>query len=383
MVALGHTLVLLDERERTEPTVLLGRGGRAPLDVVDLVTSQFKVMLDAGLLELPRPPKLVTMGGERVDNATWQRVRTRDVLVYNTYGPTEATVEASFTSVHDASRPTIGRAAPATTIYVLDERMRMVPPGIVGELYLGGPCVGRGYLGRPALTAAAFAPDPYSGSGQRMYRTGDRGRLRPDGHFEFWGRVDDQVKVRGHRIEPAEIEHVLQDFPAVAQALVVPGGEGELPDQLIAVLTAHEPIAEDELRGYLGSRLPKHLVPHQILVVDALPLTPTGKLDRSRAARLGRATGVRRIEYSPPTTDEERQLCEIWAAVFGLDRVGIEDDFFDLGGHSLLAMRIVNRVGNDNGVELTVRDVFEATTVHSLARRLAAIAAQPEDYHDE
>ncbi|MFD7589492.1 non-ribosomal peptide synthase/polyketide synthase [Kitasatospora sp. NPDC059811] len=287
----------------------------------------------------------------------------------NSYGPTEATIVATWTGPLTAGSgaPPIGGALPHTRAYVLDAAMRPQPPGVDGELYVGGEGVARGYLGRPGLTAGRFVADPFGPPGARLYRTGDQARWTADGELEFLGRLDRQVKIRGFRIEPGEIEAALRAHPAVDQAVVVVREDEPGRERLVGYATPAEPEhAPDpaELRAALAATLPAHLVPSAVVVLAALPLTPQHKIDQQALpapARPGAAGPV------APRTGRERALAAIWAEVLGLDAVGATDDFFDLGGDSILAARTLARVAERLGVRLTLRDVFTARTVAALA----------------
>jgi hypothetical protein len=245
-----------------------------------------------------------------------------------------------------------------------------VPAGIPGERYIAGGQVGRGYFGRPGTTAAAFLPDPYAdGPGARRYRTGDRARWRADGVLEYLGRCDEQVKVRGYRIEPAEVEHVLREHPGVREAVVgvredTPG-DRRLVAHLVPARTA--PTAA-ELRAYLGDRLPRHLIPAAFVTCGSLPRLPSGKLDR-RALPAPPVSGPE-PGGRPPGTPAETAVARVFGEVFGVAGVGADDDFFALGGHSLLATKVVARLRTVLGVDLPVNAIFLAPTVAGLAERI-------------
>jgi hypothetical protein len=251
---------------------------------------------------------------------------------------------------------------------VLDEWLRPVPKEVPGALYLAGAQVARGYWKRPELTAERFVADPFGAPGERMYRTGDLVRWTRDGVLEFLGRADDQVKVRGFRIEPGEIAAVLTESPSVRAAAVVSTG-----DTLVAyVVGAADP---GELRDHAMNRLPEYMVPSAFVLLEALPLTPNGKLDHTA---LPDPDESRAPAGRPPRDHREEVLCQLFAELLGREPIGIDDDFFALGGHSLLATRLVNRIRGQLGAELSVRTVFQAPTVADLSAQLTdARSARP------
>ncbi|HYW08942.1 MAG TPA: amino acid adenylation domain-containing protein [Longimicrobium sp.] len=291
------------------------------------------------------------------------------IPVVNAYGPTEASddvtqMEIALPLPAAARTASIGRPLPNLDCWVVDGSMGLVPPGVPGELCIGGIAVGDGYPGHPARTAASFVPDPFSGApGALLYRTGDRVRWRPDGTLDFLGRADEQIKVRGFRIEPGEVEAVLREQESVADCAVV-ARDGELAAYLVPTAGAPDTGA---LRERLRERLPEHMVPTVFVALGALPLTPAGKVDRrALAAHVGGALEAAEPHVAPRTETEEA-LAGIWAEVLKRDRVSVEADFFDLGGHSLLAAMVAARVRRTLEVELPLRRVFENTTVAALA----------------
>ncbi|HWM91033.1 MAG TPA: amino acid adenylation domain-containing protein [Thermoanaerobaculia bacterium] len=303
--------------------------------------------------------RCITLGGEALPPGLVERWAPGRRF-FNVYGPTEATVCTTIGEVMpDGSRPSIGRPVAGARVYVLDRRLQPVPVSAHGELCVGGIVVGRGYLGRPDLTAERFVPDPFSGEpGARLYRSGDRVRHLPDGRLDFLGRLDEQIKVRGFRIEPGEIEAVLKEHPGVRDAAVV-----LREDRLLACLVGE--VDQGALRSWLRDRLPEAMVPAGFAFLDALPLSPTGKLDRQALSRL--EPEVPEVgEPEMPTSDKERLLAGIWAKALKLDSVGLHDDFFQIGGDSILAIQVVARAA-EAGLYVEPRQLFESPTVAGMA----------------
>ncbi|HEU4557490.1 MAG TPA: amino acid adenylation domain-containing protein [Longimicrobium sp.] len=331
----------------------------------------------------PESLRLVIVGGERADPkelARWRQLAGERVRWINSYGPTEATVTATSWELEgevDGEVP-IGRALDNTRAYVLDEALRPVADGEAGELFLGGASVARGYLGRPGLTAERFVPDAFGDTpGARLYRTGDRVRARSGGVLEFIGRLDDQVKVGGFRVEPGEVEAVLSTHPAVARAAVVARDDGTGRTRLVGYAVAKEGETVDAagLRRWLRARLPAYMVPSAIVPLETLPLSVHGKVDR-RALPAPAVLEPLDTDWSD-VGETARALAEIFREVLGAPSVGRDDDFFELGGHSLLGMQVLSRVRQQWGVELPVRAVFDASTVAALAARIDAARGEP------
>jgi hypothetical protein len=246
---------------------------------------------------------------------------------------------------------------------VLDERQRPVPEGVPGELCVGGTGVARGYVGRPEETALRFVEDPMGG---RMYRTGDRVRLRRDGAIEFLGRIDQQLKIRGYRVEPGEIESALARHPAVREAAVLAQAVGEEDPRLVAYVVGPDERTLGELAAFLAETLPDYMVPSRWVRIDAIPLTPSGKIDRRALPDPDTATSARTGTYVAPRDELEREIAGIWAELLGITDVGVDDDFFALGGHSLLATQAIMRIRRIHG-NIPLGALFNSPTVAALA----------------
>jgi amino acid adenylation domain-containing protein/non-ribosomal peptide synthase protein (TIGR01720 family) len=306
-------------------------------------------------------------GGEALSGELAGRMLERGATLWNLYGPTETTIWSSAAQVMSGEgTPSIGRPIANTQAYVLDRELQLVPAGVSGELYLSGDGVARGYLNRPALTADRFVPNPFGQEpGARMYRTGDLVRYRSGGELEYLGRGDQQVKVRGYRVELGEIEGKLSEHEQVREAVVVVREE-DGDKRLVAYLVAQSAeLQVSELRRYLKERLPAYMVPSQFVTLAELPLTANGKVNR-RALPAPEWTHTEVTEKAGARTPVEAGLLDIWAAVLKVSEIGIHDNFFDLGGHSLLATQLVSRVRQTFAVELALRSLFERPTVAGL-----------------
>ena len=313
----------------------------------------------------------IIVGGEACNAATaarWSRGRQ----FFNAYAPTEATVYATATQYVEAGghAPRLGRPISNMQIYLLDQHLRPVPIGITGEIHSGGVGLARGYLNQPGLTAERFVPDPFSRiPGARLYQTGDLARFLGDGEIEFVGRVDQQVKVRGFRIELGEIETVLGRHPGVREAVVVARADASGGKRLIAYVAAREesPPKASEMRDYLKRTVPEYMVPSAFVMLEALPLTATGKVDRNALPVPEQVRPELAQVYVAPRTAVEEVLCGVFSEVLQVEPVGVQDNFFELGGHSLLATQVASRLREAFQVELPLRKLFEAPVVERLA----------------
>jgi amino acid adenylation domain-containing protein len=381
----GAALVAIEREVALSPERLAAALADHQVTVLLLTTALFH----QAAREAPgafRPLTRLFFGGEAVNPTAVERVLAAGPPAHllNAYGPTEnSTISSCFEVAALSGMPAgtipIGRAIAASSVAVLDSAGRPAPIGIPGELHVGGEGLARGYLGRPDLTAERFVPAP---AGARLYRTGDLARFRPDGTLEFLGRADTQVKLRGVRIEPGEIEAVLASHPEVAQAAVLlrPAGDEKRLLAYVATPAALAPITAEALRVYLRERLPEALVPAGFAILPALPLTANGKVDRRALAQLA-LPEPERAPFEPPATAVERQLATLFAEVLGIDPearpVSRRDDFFALGGHSILATQLLSRVRATYQVELPLRRLFEAPTLETLAAAVTAAEATP------
>lgn len=338
--------------------------------LVNTVPSAMAELLRAGCL--PNSVRVVNLAGEPLKPALVDQIYQESAAqrVFDLYGPTEATTYSTFALRSQNSPPTIGRPISNTQIYLLDKNLRPVPIGVPGELCIGGDGLARGYFRRPELTATRFIPHPYSDDpSARLYRTGDLARFRPDGAIEFLGRLDDQVKIRGFRVELGEVEAALSQHPGVHQSAVMApkdlGGDRRLVAYVVPVEGPAPGIRD--LRAFLNEKLPEQMMPSAFVFVEALPLTPGGKVDRRALPAPDLTAPMRHGDFVAPRTATEKMLAEIWAEVLDLEQVGIHDNFFELGGHSLLATRIVSRVRKLIGVELSLRSLFETPTISRIA----------------
>ncbi|MFJ1608559.1 amino acid adenylation domain-containing protein [Streptomyces sp. NPDC088253] len=377
----GDTLVLIDDETRADPSLLARLIDETALTDLDITPSHLGPLLE--VLGPPAPceggrtdPALTLLvGGEAINPALWSRitalVEEGRLRAVNLYGPTECTVDATAGWITSDHGPHIGTVLPGLRARLLDDRLRPVVPGEEGELYLTGSRVGRGYRGRPDLTAERFVAD-VEAPGQRMYRTGDRCRGLPDGRLEYLGRADGQVKLRGHRIELNEIESVMARHPGLTEVAVayrddLPGGPG-----LVAYYRAGNAVDEPALRAHLTERLPAYMVPSALMQVSTFPVNANGKLDRGALPLPSpAATRPGSTQLDGPM---EELIARVWSQVLGVPHISSDDNFFKLGGHSLLAIKLVAQVRAELGLHLPIKTVYATPRLNDLARHIDSLA---------
>jgi amino acid adenylation domain-containing protein len=372
----GGTVHLIAQERATDAAALQEYFGAHAIDCLKIAPSHLEALHQAGQGKSLLPRRWLVLGGESPRREWIEQLRTRapECEIVNHYGPTETTVAMLTHGVKGASEALVtgvmplGRPLANTRAYVLDQALEPVPVGVAGELFIGGECVTRGYLGQPEKTAQQFIPDPFSGEpGARLYRTGDLVRCEADGKLSFIGRGDEQVKIRGHRVEPGEIEAALVEHEAVRDCIALVREDVAGDARLVAycVCGREAQPAVSELRKFLAERLPVHMLPSAYVLLESLPLTAHGKVDRQQLPAPDQ-TGATAAAYTAPRTSVELQLALIWQEVLNVERVGIDDNFFELGGHSLLATRLMARTREAFGVELSLRRLFEEPTIARL-----------------
>ncbi|WP_405083110.1 amino acid adenylation domain-containing protein [Paenibacillus chitinolyticus] len=401
-LTLGMRIVLASDEERGDAALLQGLIDAHGVDVLQITPSRFKWWMNQrgetdGLQKL----RLLMIGAEPMTADVLGRLRAATgARLFNLYGPTETTVWTSIREVTEGEDISIGTPIEGSVMMVLDEGLKLQPTGVTGEICIGGPGVGRGYLSHPEWDVA-FVPNPYA-PGERMYRTGDLGRRLENGEFAYAGRRDFQVKIRGHRIEIGEIEQLLLRHEQVKETVVTAFQEEDGEYALCAYVVMQNAAAADaepdgaassgrltaQLREYLGDKLPSYMIPAFMVVLEAIPLTPTGKIDRRALPKPG-PTDAGKRELVPLSTDTERKLAEIWKELLGTDAISAKDSFFELGGHSLKAAGMISRIAERFGIQIPLRDIFMNPTLEGLAAHLdtsgtvaaARIPKQPEREH--
>lgn len=372
----GHTLCIVPDEVRPDGIELLTYLNHHSLDALDCTPAQLQLLLAAGLVQRPdAAPKLALVGGDAMDDGAWKFLAENTVTnFYNVYGPTECTVDATVCSLRESPEPVIGRPIANTKIFLLDNRLKPVSIGVPGELHIGGDGLARGYLNRADLTAEKFIPNPFSEApGARMYKTGDLARYQPDGMIKFLGRADHQVKLRGFRIELGEIEAALKLHPAALDGVVTVREDTPGDKRLVAyvVLARGRESAISELRSYLKEKLPEYMIPSAFVRLDNLPLTRHGKVDRRALPAPENERPELRAAYVAPRTKIEGTIAAIWQEALKVEKVGVDDNFFDLGGHSLSMVQVHSKLREAFSKEISLIEMFRNPTVGSLARYFA------------
>lgn len=331
--------------------------------IIQATPATLQMLLDSGWEGAPGLK--ILCGGEAWNAGLADALLMRCDSLWNMYGPTETTVWSAVAKVEQGKPVVVGRPIANTRFYVLDAALQLVPPGIPGELFIAGDGLAHGYLNRPELTAERFIADPFVGSGALMYRTGDRVKRLQNGTLEFLGRLDHQVKIRGHRIELGEIENVLAGHPDIERSVAVAfaGADGLQNIALYFIPAQGNNVSSPELRRYLGERLPPYMIPAAFVPLSAFPLTPSGKVDRKA---LPSPVAAPASDFIPPESEMEKRVAAIWAAMLKRDQIGTRDNFFDLGGHSLLALKVINEINKTLGTRLNVPDFFQGPTIEKL-----------------
>jgi amino acid adenylation domain-containing protein len=384
----GGTLVLVDDDVRRDSAALLEHLAKQRVERLFLPFVALDNLCEAAEYvgaSVPALREVITAGEQLKVTAAIRGFFARHdrCTLVNQYGPTETHVVTAHDVVGPAAEwpelPPIGRPIANARAYVLDPHRRPVPVGVPGELWIGGVSVARGYLGRADLTSQRFTADPFAPEAGRMYATGDVVRLGPDGVIEYLGRTDHQAKIRGFRVEPGEVEAALRAHPAVREAFATVRDDGGEKRLVAFVIGNRRQLESAELREFLRRRLPEYMVPAAVATVDAFPLTPNGKIDRDRLARLPLPEEKRDAEYVAPRSAVEAQLAALWQKLLGVERVGVTDDFFELGGHSLLAVKLFSEIERKLGLRLPLSSLFETTTVAGLAELVEAerVEARP------
>ncbi|MEH2001260.1 MAG: amino acid adenylation domain-containing protein [Nostoc sp.] len=381
----GGQLLLAQPGGHADTAYLKELIAQGQVTTVQFVPSLLQILIEQGGLETCHSLKQIFCGGEALPVALQEKVLSNlNVNLHNLYGPTEACIDATFWTCKpgiDRQVVPIGRPIANTQIYILDKYLQPVTVGVPGELHIGGSGLARGYLNRPELTKEKFIPNPFEDAGRsKLYKTGDLARYLPDGNIEYIGRIDNQVKIRGFRIELGEIETALSKHNDVQASCVIAHENTSGDKRLVAYVVPHQhctPIIS-ELRQFLKAKLPDYMVPNAFVMLEEMPLTPNGKVDR-RALPTPDLHSELKDKYIAPRTPIEEMLAQIWSQVLKVEQVGIHDNFFELGGHSLLATQLVSRIRDRFKVQLPLRELFNAATIAELAQSIGKLQQQNLD----
>ncbi|MBL8100976.1 MAG: amino acid adenylation domain-containing protein, partial [Anaerolineales bacterium] len=384
----GAKVVIADKETAFDPNLLMKEMERTNATMMQATPATWRMLIDAGWKG--KPDLKILCGGEALPNDLADQLMERGAELWNLYGPTETTIWSTIYRVEKSQRDisggvSIGRAIANTQIYILDSNLQPAPIGVIGDLYIGGDGLSRGYLNRPKLTAEKFIPNPFDPASS-IYKTGDLARYLSDGNIEFLGRSDQQVKVRGYRIEIGEIEVALAEHPSVRQAVVLVRRDISSEASLVAYVvpaSAEKEADTGQLREFLRTKLPEYMIPSAFVSLNSLPMTPNGKVDRKSLPALSQGNLAAKTEYIAPRNADEQAIANICAEVLNLERVGIHDNFFDIGGNSLIATRLIFQLQEHFQVRLPLVRLFEMPTVAGLAKAVEEARALPTnvDHH--
>nr|WP_083858705.1 non-ribosomal peptide synthetase [Paenibacillus sp. OSY-SE] len=374
----GGELILCPEESRANPAEIYELIRKHRIQMFDVTPSLAIPLMEyvyENKLDISSM-KLAVVGADHCPKEEFQKLLERfgsQMRIVNSYGVTETTIDSCYfeqASTEGLRTVPIGKPLPGVTMYILDDHHSLLPVGITGELYIGGPCVGRGYWKRPDLTAEKFVDNPFA-PGERMYRTGDLARWLPDGNVEYLGRIDHQVKIRGYRIEIGEVESQLLKTPFIREAVVVAREDAGGQKSLCAYFVAERELTVSELRGALAAELPGYMIPSYFVQLKQLPLTPNGKIDR-KALPAPEGSAHTGTDYVAPRTEAEKTLAAVWQAVLGAERVGLMDHFFELGGDSIKSIQVSSRL-HQAGYKLEIRDLFKYPTIAELSPHIQPV----------
>ncbi|MBD2677470.1 MULTISPECIES: non-ribosomal peptide synthetase [Nostoc] len=370
-IIVGGSLVIASREIASDGMQLSAKLADSKATVIQATPATWQLLLTAGWSG--NHQLKILCGGEALPGYLANKLLHRCASLWNMYGPTETTIWSAASEVKTDSRIiSISNAIANTQFYILDRYNQLVPVGVAGELHIGGDGLARGYFNRPDLTAEKFIPNPFSEKAGRLYKTGDLARYLPNGEIEYIGRIDNQVKVRGFRIELGEIEALLTQHSAVREAVVVVRKDSLDSQRIVAYLVPQnqQTLTISELRSFLESKLPSYMMPTNFVILEALPLTPNGKVDRKALPALDTVLPEFEEKFVAPQTAMEKQLAAIWMEVLALEKLGINDNFFEFGGHSLLATQVISRINKNLDVELPIRRIFELPTIAKLAKSI-------------
>ena len=382
-LCLGKKMILISEDKLSDPEMFVQEIKNNKVEVLQLTPSRLhqltNILFKSPLLHLQK----LLVGGEAFPKEMYSFLKEHTNLeTVNVYGPTETTIWSTFLNIKSTNKLSIGKPFEDEFIFILNEREIPQPIGVVGELYIGGAGLARGYLNLPELTMEKFIKNPFI-EGDHLYKTGDLGRWLPDGRIEYMGRKDDQLKVRGYRIEVGEIENVLLRIPEITDAVVLPYIKDDLVTEIIAYFVSNKEYDIKTLRTYLGQDLPDYMIPGHYVRLECIPLTNSGKVDKRMLPSLGGLSLEIGVEYVAPKSETEKRLVAIWQDVLVGDRIGVHDDFFDLGGNSLRMTRILFKINNEFEINVSLKILYRFITVYELAEFIETMYENEEIVSDQ